>query len=80
MKALAAWAPLDLALTAFTFRMLKRAFPDYDLTWLSDEMEISLPQELDFTKEGDNARAARAYFSNIKEIPLIIPQGSSFLH
>jgi len=56
--------------------MLKRAFPEYDLTWLSDEMEVSLPQELDFTQEGENARIARAYFGNVKGIPLIIPEGS----
>jgi len=73
--ALDEWARLDLALTRFTFSMLKRAFPYYDLTWLSDEMEISLPQELDFAQEGQNAIHARDYFSHIKEIPLIIPQG-----
>lgn len=73
---MASWAPLDLALTAFTFKMLKRAFPEYDLTWLSDEMEISLPQELDFSREGENARVAKAYFGKIKDLPLIIPEGT----
>ena len=67
------WAPLDLALTAYTFRILKRAFPQYDLTWLSDEMQVSLPQELDFAREGDNALRAREYFSHKPNIPLVIP-------
>ena len=67
------WAPLDLALTEFTFRSIKRAFPQYDLTWLSDEMQVSLPQELDFAREGDNALLARKYFSAMPRIPLIIP-------
>lgn len=70
------WAPLDLALTAFTFRTIKRAFPQYDLTWLSDEMQISLPQELDFAREGKNAMTARSYFAQMPGIPLVIPNGT----
>lgn len=71
--ALAEWAGLDLALTRFTFSMLKRFFPEYDLEWLSSEMEYSLPQELDFTMEGQNAIRAKEYFSHITELPLVIP-------
>lgn len=68
------WAPLDLALTRFTFSTLKRWFPEYDLTWLSEEMEVSLPQELDFNREAANAIRARAYFSHVPDAPLIIPR------
>ncbi|KAB8621936.1 hypothetical protein FH972_026045 [Carpinus fangiana] len=69
------WAPLDLALTRFTFTSLKRAFPEYDLTWLSDEMEVSLPQELDFALEGENAKRTKEYFRDVdfEECPLVIP-------
>lgn len=67
------WAPLDLKLTHFTFTTLKKWFPDYDLTWLSEEMEISLPQELDFKLEGENARVAKEYFSHVRNVPLVIP-------
>jgi aarF domain-containing kinase len=73
--ALEEWAPLDLALTRFTFRSLKRFFPEYDLSWLSDEMDASLPQELDFNQEGRNALRAREYFSHVNEPSLIIPDG-----
>lgn len=69
------WAPLDMGLTRLTFRQIKKAFPEYDLTWLSDEMEVSLPQELDFALEGRNAVRAREYFSHIPSTPLIIPNG-----
>ncbi|KAF1358305.1 ABC1-domain-containing protein [Lizonia empirigonia] len=72
--ALDEWAKLDLALTSFTFRTLKRWFPEYDLTWLSEEMEASLPQELDFALEGSNATRARAYFSHVPSSPVVIPQ------
>ena len=67
------WAKLDLALTRFTFRTLKRYFPEYDLTWLSDEMETSLPKELDFREEGRNAIRLKEYFSRIPNTPLVIP-------
>ena len=70
---LAEWAPLDLALTSFTFSTLKQWFPEYDLEWLSSEMEASLPKELDFALEGKNALRAKEYFSHIPELPLVIP-------
>ncbi|KAF2847994.1 hypothetical protein T440DRAFT_500753 [Plenodomus tracheiphilus IPT5] len=72
--ALDEWAKLDLALTSFTFTTLKRWFPEYDLTWLSEEMESSLPQELDFALEGRNAMRAREYFSHIHDAPVVIPR------
>ncbi|CAO2658819.1 Nn.00g065420.m01.CDS01 [Neocucurbitaria sp. VM-36] len=72
--ALDEWAKLDLALTSFTFSTLKRWFPEYDLTWLSDEMQLSLPQELDFAREGENATRAREYFSHVPDVPVIIPK------
>lgn len=72
--ALDEWAALDLALTRFTFRTLKRFFPEYDLTWLSDEMDQSLPKELDFALEGSNAERARHYFEKVAYLPVIIPK------
>lgn len=71
---LQAWAPLDLALTRFTFSTLKRFFPDYDLEWLSTEMEASLPKELDFQEEATNARRMQAHFARMPELPLVIPE------
>lgn len=68
------WVPLDLALTRFTFKTLKKAFPDYDMEWLSKEMDFSLPQELNFVCEGENATKAREYFSKNTKFPLIIPK------
>ncbi|KAG9243998.1 ABC1 family protein-like protein [Calycina marina] len=68
------WASLDLALTRFSFSTLKRFFPNYDLEWLSSEMEYSLPQELDFALESKNAMRAKEYFSHLPELPLVIPE------
>lgn len=71
--AVAEWASLDLMLTKFTFSTLKTFFPNYDLEWLSDEIEFSLPQELDFTQEGKNAIRTKEYFAKFPKLPLVIP-------
>ncbi|TRX93462.1 hypothetical protein FHL15_005737 [Xylaria flabelliformis] len=71
---LAQWAPLDMALTKFTFSTLKRFFPEYDLEWLSSEMEVSLPQELDFQLEANNAIRTKQHFQKLPELPLVIPE------
>ncbi|KAK0720720.1 ABC1 family-domain-containing protein [Lasiosphaeris hirsuta] len=67
------WAPLDMSLTKFTFSTLKRFFPEYDLEWLSSEIESSLPQELDFQCEAENALRTKAHFLRKPEVPLLIP-------
>ncbi|KAK3377923.1 ABC1 family-domain-containing protein [Podospora didyma] len=67
------WAPLDMALTKFTFSQLKRYFPEYDLEWLSSEIESSLPQELNFECEAENSLRTQSYFSHIPELPLVVP-------
>ncbi|KAF6802318.1 aarf domain-containing kinase [Colletotrichum sojae] len=68
------WAPLDLALTRFTFSTLKRFFPEYDLEWLSSEMDVSLPKELDFREEANNANRTREHFAKLPEHPLVVPE------
>ncbi|KAL0778180.1 hypothetical protein CaCOL14_005833 [Colletotrichum acutatum] len=67
------WSQLDLALTRFTFSTLKRFFPEYDLEWLSKEMDISLPKELDFREEEHNANRTREHFAKLPEHPLVVP-------
>lgn len=71
--ALEEWVPLDLSLTRLTFSTLKRFFPEYDLEWLSNEMEASLPQELDFALEGENALRTRDHFLGLPNLPLVVP-------
>ncbi|KAH8693147.1 putative ubiquinone biosynthesis protein [Talaromyces proteolyticus] len=71
---LAEWVPLDLALTRLTFSTLKRFFPEYDLEWLSREMDLSLPLELNFRHEAENATRTREYFKGHSKSPLVIPE------
>lgn len=74
--ALAEWVPLDLGLTRLTFSTLKRFFPEYDLEWLSREMDLSLPMELDFRHEAENAIRTKEHFRKHPDMPLVIPEGS----
>ena len=67
------WAALDLWLTSAAFKTVRYFFPEYDLTWLSDQIQISLPKELDFREEGRNAKRTQEYFSHIPNTPLVIP-------
>jgi aarF domain-containing kinase len=67
------WSKLDMSLTSFTFSTLKRFFPEYDLEWLSSEVEVSLPIELNFECEAVNSERTKEYFSRIPELPLVIP-------
>lgn len=72
---LARWSSLDLALTSATFGLLRRFFPEYDLSWLSSEMEISLPVELDFRCEAANARRTAEHFASLRQpLPLVVPE------
>lgn len=71
--ALEEWVPLDLFLTRTTFSIVKFFFPEYNLKWLSNEMESSLPQELDFALEGRNALRTKEYFAKIHNSPLVVP-------
>lgn len=67
------WSKLDMALTKFTFSTLKRFFPEYDLEWLSSEIEVSLPIELNFQCEAENAIRTKQYFARLPALPLVIP-------
>lgn len=48
-------------------------FPEYDLEWLSSEMESSLPLELDFALEGKNALRTKEFFRRLHNSPLVVP-------
>ncbi|GAQ84896.1 ABC transporter-like protein [Klebsormidium nitens] len=57
-------ASADTATVAFFVRAVKWAFPDYDYSWLVAELQESLPRELDFVHEGQNAEACARNFKS----------------
>ncbi|EPS43212.1 hypothetical protein H072_2795 [Dactylellina haptotyla CBS 200.50] len=71
---LAEWVPLDLSLTRFALTNIKIFFPDYPMDWLSEEMELSLPVELDFEEEAKNIYRVRDHFKSIPNTALVVPK------
>ncbi|KAK6339116.1 hypothetical protein TWF696_009898 [Orbilia brochopaga] len=71
---LAEWVPLDLSLTRFALTNIKFFFPDYPMDWLSEEMELSLPVELDFEEEAKNIHRVREHFQHISNTALVVPR------
>ncbi|SCW02564.1 LAFE_0F09230g1_1 [Lachancea fermentati] len=69
------FVPIDVLMTQTVFNVLDFVFPDYPLTWLSDELQNSIYVELDFTKEAENSKHTAEYFSSyLKETALRIPK------
>ncbi|ODV87650.1 hypothetical protein CANARDRAFT_25896 [[Candida] arabinofermentans NRRL YB-2248] len=69
------YVPLDVALTKLVFDMIYRVFPQYPLTWLSDELQESIYVELDFRNEANNAQITDKYFKPYQKLTALrIPQ------
>lgn len=72
---LAEFVPLDVYMTRTIFSIVDHFFPDYPLSWLSDEMQRSIFTELDFTEEANNAVKTKEYFRDTyKTTALRIPE------
>ncbi|KAG1057227.1 hypothetical protein G6F43_000922 [Rhizopus delemar] len=64
---------IDLQTVSFIVRSIKRMFPDFGFEWIMQEMEESLPQELDFVNEASNAQKVVNNFENCSTA-LVIPK------
>ncbi|KND00699.1 atypical/ABC1/ABC1-B protein kinase [Spizellomyces punctatus DAOM BR117] len=67
------YTPVDISTTAFLVRLVKKIFPEFEFEWLAEEMQQSLPQELDFVHEANNAERVRSLFAGnaILKIPKV---------
>ena len=45
---------------------IKHWFPEFEFTWLGEEMRENLPKEMDFVHEKRNAERAVADFENVR--------------
>ncbi|BFZ61862.1 hypothetical protein YB2330_002940 [Saitoella coloradoensis] len=70
---IAAYSRIDVSVTSFVLDLIQRAFPEFTLGWLGEEMREHLPRELDFTLEAENAINTQKYFAKIKGSPLKVP-------
>lgn len=64
---------IDMAMVEFSLAWVKRVFPDFEFTWLGEEMRENLPKELDFINEAANAARLEADFKNV-QTSLYIPK------
>lgn len=68
------FARIDMITTRYMVNFVKRVFPNFEFTWLADEMEANLPLEMDFQHEAANARRCQSDFAGLKSTSLVIPQ------
>ncbi|KIJ39920.1 hypothetical protein M422DRAFT_32521 [Sphaerobolus stellatus SS14] len=64
---------VDMAMVEFSLAWVKRLFPNFEFTWLGEEMKENLPKELNFVHEANNAARLNADFQSIKTSLYIPP-------
>lgn len=52
---LQAFVDMDLLIVASAVKIVKHIFPQFEFSWLAEEMKTNLPKELDFQSEAHNA-------------------------
>ena len=65
---------VSLVTTEWLLEVVKRLFPDFEFSWLGDEMRQNLPLEMDFVHEAGNAAKVTENFKGVKRTPLYIPK------
>ncbi|OMJ24765.1 putative aarF domain-containing protein kinase 1 [Smittium culicis] len=65
---------VDIKIVTSLFKLVYKLFPDFQFMWLADEMNLSLPVELDFTNEMKNSVKLAENFKNRKDIPIAVPR------
>lgn len=69
------FAKIDLATVNFAMKIVKAIFPDFEFSWLAEEMQTMLPLEMDFAHEAYNADRVRNEFLHLKgKTSLYIPE------
>ncbi|XP_038071512.1 aarF domain-containing protein kinase 1-like [Patiria miniata] len=61
-----AYSDVDMKTIDFLLHAAARLFPEFELLWLSEEMQEKLPIELDFLQEGRNAEKAARLLGHFK--------------
>ncbi|KAJ8517148.1 hypothetical protein ONZ45_g5607 [Pleurotus djamor] len=70
---LAEFCDIDMEMVDVTLGWIKHWFPEFEFTWLGEEMRTNLPKEMDFVHEANNAARAVHDFRNVKT-SLYIPE------
>ncbi|KAM5535151.1 hypothetical protein V8D89_011237 [Ganoderma adspersum] len=64
---------IDMEMVEVSLGWIKHLFPEFEFTWLGEEMRENLPKEMDFVQEQRNAERAAADFANVRT-SLYIPE------
>lgn len=67
---------IDLQTVSFIITNIKRMFPDFGFEWILQEMQESLPQEMDFQHEAQNSYKLKENFAREKaahSTALVVP-------
>ncbi|TFK85017.1 ABC1-domain-containing protein [Polyporus arcularius HHB13444] len=64
---------IDMEMVEVSLGWIKHLFPEFEFTWLGEEMRENLPKEMDFVHEKRNAERAMEDFENVRT-SLYIPQ------
>jgi len=69
----------DIDAVSFFVHLVANIFPEFQYTWLADEIAPNLPKELDFEHEGRNAERCQKMFANndLIQIPKVIWKDTS---
>jgi aarF domain-containing kinase len=68
---------IDLQTVEFIIDTIKRIFPDFGFEWILQEMQESLPQEMNFQHEANNSSKVKKNFANEKmkhTTALVVPE------
>ncbi|TBU26458.1 ABC1-domain-containing protein [Dichomitus squalens] len=57
---------IDMEMVEVSLGWIQHWFPEFEFTWLGEEMRENLPKEMDFVHEKRNAERAAADFENVR--------------
>ncbi|KAI0051236.1 ABC1-domain-containing protein [Auriscalpium vulgare] len=70
---LSEFVEIDMEMVEVTLGWIKRWFPEFEFSWLAEEMRENLPKEMDFAHEARNALRAKKDFQDMRT-SLYIPE------
>lgn len=68
------FSAVDMKTVNYLVDWVKKVFPQFEFTWLAEEMNINMPLEMDFRHEAENARRATEDFSGYPKTTVYIPK------
>lgn len=68
------FSQVDMKTVNHLVAVVKKVFPQFEFTWLAEEMNANMPLEMDFRHEAENARRATEDFARYKKTSVYIPR------